>query len=132
MDPDRDACGLLWCSPVTPAEGRQAQELVQLSTSTLLEYGFEPAISLTMITERSLACVIALTYDREVSGEDERAWACYQELLRRLTAQGFYSYRMNSHSASAIASSPGYDSVLRSLKSALDPNQVLAPGRYQP
>ncbi|RPJ37187.1 MAG: FAD-binding oxidoreductase, partial [Chloroflexi bacterium] len=89
-------------------------------------------ISLTMITERSLACVVAITYDRDVAGEDEKAWACYEELLRRLTAAGFYSYRVNSRSAAAITPSPGYDAVLRSLKQSLDPNRILAPGRYQP
>ena len=47
MDPDRDGCGLLWCSPVAPAEGRQAEELVALASATLLGHGFEPAISLT-------------------------------------------------------------------------------------
>ena len=81
MNPNQDGCGLLWCSPVTPADGAQAEELVALAGKTLLRYGFEPAISLTMITERSLACVISITYDRHVAGEDEKASACYQELL---------------------------------------------------
>ena len=131
MNPDRDGCGLLWCSPVAPAEGRQAEELVALASGTLLEYGFEPAISLTMVTERSLACVISITYDRHVEGDDEKASACYRELVRRLAASGFYSYRLTSQSASAMAASPGYDWALRTLKAGLDPNQILAPGRYQ-
>ncbi len=132
MNPDRDGCGLLWCSPVTPADGAQAEELVALAGETLLQYGFEPAISLTMITERSLACVISITYDRHVPGEDEKASACYRELLRRLSAAGFYCYRMTSQSSAGLKSSPGYDSVLRSLKRSLDPHQILAPGRYLP
>jgi 4-cresol dehydrogenase (hydroxylating) len=131
MDPDRDGCGLLWCSPVTPADGRQAEELVALSCGTLLEHGFEPAISLTMVTERSLACVVSITYDRSVSGEDEKAGACYQDLLGRLAKAGFYSYRLSSQSASAMPSSPGFDSVLRTVKRGLDPNHILSPGRYQ-
>ena len=132
MNPDRDGCGLLWCSPVTPAEGRQAQELVELSSRTLLGHGFEPAISLTMITERSLACVISITYDRDIPGEDEKAMGCYHDLLRRLAASGFYSYRLTSESASSMACSPGYDEMLRTVKRSLDPNRILAPGRYQP
>jgi len=130
MNPDQDGCGLLWCSPVTPADGAQAEELVALASEVMLHYGFEPAISLTMITERSLACVISLTYDRQVDGEDEKAWACYEELLRRLTGAGFYSYRMTSQSSASLKSSPGYDGLLRAIKRSLDPNQILAPGRY--
>ncbi len=78
MNPDQDGCGLLWCSPVTPADGAQAEELVALAGEILLRHGFEPAISLTMITERSLACVISLAYDRQIEGEDKRASACHQ------------------------------------------------------
>jgi 4-cresol dehydrogenase (hydroxylating) len=132
MDPDRDGCGLLWCSPVTPANGAQAAELVALASETMLRHGFEPAISLTMITERSLACVTSIGYDREVAGEDEKASACYHELLRRLTGAGFYCYRMTSQSSADLPPSPGYDSLLRSLKQSLDPNQILAPGHYLP
>jgi hypothetical protein len=43
---------------------------------------------------------------------------------------GFYCYRMTSQSSAGLESSAGYDSVLRSLKRSLDPNQILAPGRY--
>lgn len=129
-DPDRDGCGLLWCSPVTPANAAPAKELVDLASETLLRHGFEPAISLTMITERSLACIVSITYDRQVAGEDEKAWACYEELLRRLYAAGFPCYRMTSQSSANLPPSPGYDGVLRSLKRTLDPNQILAPGRY--
>jgi 4-cresol dehydrogenase (hydroxylating) flavoprotein subunit len=131
MDPDLDGCGLLWCSPVAPADGAQAEELVALAGEILLRYGFEPAISLTMITERSLACVISITYDRHVPGEDEKASACHGELLSRLAVAGFYCYRMTSQSSAGLQPSPGYDGVLRALKRSLDPNQILAPGRYQ-
>jgi 4-cresol dehydrogenase (hydroxylating) len=131
MDPDRDGCGLLWCSPVAPADGKQAVELVALASATLLAHRFEPAISLTLVTERSLACVISITYDRDVPGEDEKAAACYRELLQKLADSGFYSYRLSSQSASAMPSSPGYDSMLRALQSSIDPNRILAPGRYQ-
>ena len=132
MDPNQDGCGLLWCSPVAPADGAQAEELVALAGEIMLRHGFEPAISLTMITERSLACVISITYDRHVPGEDERAAACHEELLRRLNDAGFYCYRMTSQSSAGLRPSPGYDQVLRSLKRSLDPHQILAPGRYLP
>jgi 4-cresol dehydrogenase (hydroxylating) flavoprotein subunit len=132
MDPDRDGCGLLWCSPIAPAEGKQAVELVAVASSTLLAHGFEPAISLTLVTERSIACVISITYDRDIAGEDERAAACYRELLQKLAESGFYSYRLSSQSASTMPSSPGYDGMLRALKNSIDPNRILAPGRYQP
>ena len=73
MDPDRDGCGLLWCSPVLPNTGAHAIEVTRLATEVLLDHGFEPQMSISLATERSAICVITISYDREVAGEDDRA-----------------------------------------------------------
>jgi 4-cresol dehydrogenase (hydroxylating) len=130
MDPDRDGCGLLWCSPVVPCDGPQASRVTALATDLALEHGLEPAISLTMITDRSLACIISLAYDRSVPGEDERAAACYHALLGRLAAEGYHSYRFSVLSMAAMHGAPAYTDFLRQVKQAVDPNGILAPGRY--
>jgi 4-cresol dehydrogenase (hydroxylating) len=73
---------------------------------------------------------VALTYDRDVVGEDDRAMACYQELMQRLTEQGYPSYRLNVASMHYGDSSIEYKNAIRAIKAALDPNGILAPGRY--
>ena len=85
-DPDRDGCGLLWCAPVAPAEGDSVLSMTALAEDILLAHGFEPMISLTLTTDRAVTCVVSISYDREVAGEDERAMQCYRELLERMTA----------------------------------------------
>ena len=132
MDPDRDGCGLLWCSPVAPNTGAHATEVVELATTILLSHGFEPQISISVATERSLICVIAISYDRGVEGQDARAFECYNALTQQLLARGYPPYRLNVCSMGYLDGQAGYASVLRSLKAALDPNGVLAPGRYEP
>ena len=130
MDPDRDGCGLLWCSPVAPNNGSHAQQLTELAIDLVLRHGFEPAISLTVLTERTLSCIISIAYDREVPGEDGRAMACYHELLDRLAGNGYYPYRLSTGSMSSMASPGSYTQLLQSIKQTLDPAGVLAPGRY--
>jgi 4-cresol dehydrogenase (hydroxylating) len=130
MNPDRDGCGLFWCSPVAPTDGRHAERVVRTATSLVLEHGFEPAISLTMITERALACIISLAYDRDVPGEDARAAACYHDLLDRLARDGYHSYRLSIDAMNAMEGSTAYTGFLRQLKESLDPAGILAPGRY--
>jgi 4-cresol dehydrogenase (hydroxylating) len=131
-DPDRDRCGLLWTAPVAPMEGSAAQALIAMSEQKLLAHGFEPQISLTLLTERSLACVISITYDREVPGEDDRAMAAYVDLQTQLEREGYYSYRLGIAGMQTLNSNPVYSALLRTLKSALDPANVIAPGRYIP
>jgi 4-cresol dehydrogenase (hydroxylating) len=130
MDPDRDGCGLLWCSPVAPNDGSHARQLTELASDLVLRHGFEPAISLTVITERTLACIVSIAYDREAPGEDGRAMACYHELLGCLAGKGYYSYRLSVGSMSSMACPGPYNQVLQAIKQTLDPHGVLAPGRY--
>jgi 4-cresol dehydrogenase (hydroxylating) flavoprotein subunit len=130
MDPERDGCGLLWCAPVAPLEGQHAARMTQIASEILLAYGFEPAISLTVITERSLCCVISISYDRSQAGEDEQAMACYKHLMRALADHGYYSYRLGIQAMSETGSYDAYTGFLRTIKNALDPNGILAPGRY--
>jgi 4-cresol dehydrogenase (hydroxylating) len=130
MDPDRDGCGLLWASPVAPASGHHASKLTALASGILLDRGFEPMISLTMITERSLACVVSIAFDRELAGEDVRALDCYHHLMERLAANGYYSYRLGLASMARGERPDAYSDLLREIKNTVDPAGILAPGRY--
>ena len=55
-------------------------------------YGFEPAVTITFLTDRTMDCVIAIYYDRSIAGGDESAQACHDELLKKLTDAGYYPY----------------------------------------
>ena len=130
MDPDRDRCGLLWCAPVAPLDGTHAERLVGISSDVLLSHGFEPLISITLVTERAITCVVSISYDRDTSGEDERALACYHALLGALHAEGYFSYRLGIQAAGHQISPDNAAELLSRLKRACDPSGILAPGRY--
>jgi len=130
-DPDRDRCGLLWYAPMASAQGAEVERLTGLAQEILLRQGFEPMISLTMISQRAVCCVISISYDREVSGEDERANECHDELVARCSSEGLYPYRLGIRSMDQISQDSAYGQVLAGIKAALDPNGILAPGRYE-
>jgi 4-cresol dehydrogenase (hydroxylating) len=129
-DPDRDRCGLLWCSPVFPSTGAHALAVSRLASRIVLEHGFEPQMSISLETERSAICVTTISYDRAVDGEDDRAMACYRHLTESLLAAGYPPYRLNVASMAYAHPDRGYEQLLQHLKATLDPNGILAPGRY--
>jgi 4-cresol dehydrogenase (hydroxylating) len=131
MDPDRDKCGLIWCAPVAPAQGQHAQILAEIACRILLKHGFEPMLSVTLITERALICVVSLTYDREVAGEDDRARACYEELQAELDQAGYQPYRLGIQSMKLAGGSGAYSRLLETIRNSVDPGGLLAPGRYK-
>jgi 4-cresol dehydrogenase (hydroxylating) flavoprotein subunit len=129
MDPDRDGCGLLWCSPVVPNTGSHVAAVTQLATRLLLEHGFEPQMSLSLASERTVVCVITISYDRDVAGEDDRALSCYRELSRQVIEAGYPPYRLSVVSTDLNAAGE-LGNVVRAIKQSLDPNGILAPRRY--
>jgi len=130
-DPDRDRCGLMWLAPVAPTKGQYAQEIWSIVESTMLKYAFEPAVSITLITERAMDCVVSISYDRDVVGEDQRAQQCHDEMLNKLTDSGYYPYRLGIHSMAGLPKpDDAYIEFMTSLKSGVNPNGVLSPGRY--
>jgi 4-cresol dehydrogenase (hydroxylating) len=130
MDPDRDRCGLLWCAPVAPLEGGHAERLTTISSDVLLAHGFEPLISITLVTERAITCVVSISFDRDLPGEDARALACYHALLDALTAGGYHSYRLGIQAMGRPPVADSAATLLDRLKQVCDPKGVLAPGRY--
>jgi len=129
---DAGDCGLFWCAPVTPAEGGHTKAVARIAYDVVLAGGFEPMLSITLLTERSASCVISLAYDRRIPGEDDKAEACYKRLLRMLAEHGYYSYRLGVQGMEQMNGGGGYNRFLRELKATVDPNCILSPGRYNP
>ena len=131
MDPDRDGCGLLWFAPVVPATGADVEAVRAVIVEVLLESGFEPMISLTLLNGRAISCVTSISYDRAVEGEDERAMVCYRRLVARVNAMGYYSYRLGVQSMAEIDRGDRYGELIGQIKDAVDPAGILSPGRYE-
>lgn len=131
MNPEMDGCGLMWCAPIAPTSGKHAKKLWEIIESVFDHYDFEPAVTMTLLTERTMDCVVAISYDRSVEGEDERAKKCHDELLKKLTDEGYYPYRLGVQSmAGLIEPEESYTKFINSIKTCLDPKNILSPRRY--
>ncbi len=75
--------------------------------------------------------VIDLLYDRSDAEQMKKAHACFDELLQAFAREGYGVYRANTAFAEKVAATygPVKRDVERRLKRALDPNNIIAPGR---
>lgn len=129
-NPDRDNCGLLWLAPILPLDGAHARRVAQLATQVLLSYGFEPMLSLALVTERAIACVISISYDRTLSGQDRAGAEAHETLLRLLVTEGYPPYRLGVQSMEKVGFPQSLSQIVSNLRHTTDPNHILAPGRY--
>jgi 4-cresol dehydrogenase (hydroxylating) len=131
MDPDRDHCGVMFCVPTVPFEGRHVTAALGIIREAISKYSFEPILIVGCISERVVYINVDITYDRDVAGEDMRALECHDEMLGRLIGAGYVPYRLGLESVRLLPEVVvGTGRLLHALKKALDPNNILAPGRY--
>jgi len=125
-----DGGGLAWFPPVAPAKGSETTAQIALAKEILGQYNFDYT-SAFAIGSRELHHIIGLLYDRSDPDEHKRADACYHELVTRFGDQGWATYRAGVQSMDLVAQQ--YGAVNRALnatlKRALDPNGILAPGK---
>ncbi|WP_035375437.1 FAD-binding oxidoreductase [Pseudoduganella violaceinigra] len=131
-NPARDGCGMMWLAPVLPMRGRELMRVHALAEAVFARHGFDLFETFSMINERTLGGILTVCFDREDASETARARQCYDAAFERLLAEGYIPYRVGPQSMAALDN--GYDSywtTVARIKAALDPQQILAPGRYQ-
>ncbi|MFZ4701015.1 MAG: hypothetical protein ACOYMG_13275, partial [Candidatus Methylumidiphilus sp.] len=130
MDPAKDGCGLIWYSPLVPMKPEAVMRYVEMVRAVCLQYRMEPLITLTSLSDRCFDSTVPLLFDRAKPAEVERANECYLELLEAGLKQGFIPYRLSVRHMDMLESHGGIPNCLQDIKRALDPGNILAPGRY--
>ncbi|RAV98483.1 FAD-binding oxidoreductase [Pseudochryseolinea flava] len=130
-DLHQDKAGVIWYCPAIPMTSTAAQMTINVCEKVSRKYGFELNLGFLFISERTLDITGALCYDREIAGEDKRAMDCHDEIMRVLSAKGYSPYRLGVQSMS-LMKNHGRDirRLMKTLKSAFDPCDILAPGHY--
>ena len=132
-DPAADNCGFLWLSPVIPMRGEDVLRLHAIIEPIFEQHRFDLFITFSMFNERVLGTVITIAYDKEEIAETERAQACYRALFQSVMEVGYIPYRVGIQSMADLdQGSDNFWSTTRAIKMALDPQEIIAPGRYQP
>ncbi len=132
-NPARDGCGLIWFAPLVPIRGKDVRRYVDMIERICPQYGVNPLITLTTVNDRCFDSTVPLLFDRGDAKATARANDCYRALYEAGQKQGFLPYRLNIDAMSTLNTSGSAFSRLASqLNAAVDPNFILAPGRYVP
>jgi 4-cresol dehydrogenase (hydroxylating) len=132
-DPARDGCGMMWLAPVLPMTGEAIDDFRSRLEPLFERHGFDFMVTLSSVTERSLEAVLTIAFDRTIPAERDRAEGLYAAAFEAVMAAGYVPYRAGVQSMAALGSDRDpYWRLVTDLKSLLDPNGIVAPGRYDP
>jgi 4-cresol dehydrogenase (hydroxylating) len=126
----RGGGGSMWFAPVSQARGSECDKQYDLAKKILNKYGLD-YVGEFIVGWRDMHHVIDVLYDRSNKEESKRAEDCFNELLDVFEENGYAVYRVNTQYQERVAQSygPVKRRVEHAIKRALDPNNILAPGK---
>jgi 4-cresol dehydrogenase (hydroxylating) flavoprotein subunit len=131
VNPVRDGCGLIWFAPVAPLTGSHVNRVFDLCRPVFREHGFDFSVSVIVVNPRSVVLLMEIFYDKADPAETARARALYEDLCGLTVRAGYQQARTNpAYMHRLLEPVPQYQRLLDSMKRAVDPCGILAPGRY--
>jgi len=129
-----DGVGILWMAPILPCRAEDLRQVNEAMEALFTAQGFDCHVTVNLINERALAAVYTIEYDAQGSEEVARAVACYEQGVEKLYSLGYPLYRAATRGMALLnpAEEDEFWATVTRLKAALDPDGIIAPGRYQP
>jgi hypothetical protein len=120
-------------SPISEVRGDAAAAQFAITKRRLEEAGFDVIVDF-IVGMRELHNIVCLVYDRNSPEERRRALAVIRQLIDDCAAQGWGEYRTHLALMDQISGTYSFnDNALmrlsETLKDAIDPNGILAPGK---
>jgi len=133
LNPAQDGCGLFWYAPLVPMRATAMRSYIEHVRSVCPKYGIEPMITFTSLRHDMVDSTIPIVFNLQNAEAASLAKACLEELVSEGLKQGWVPYRLNLHQqATLLNADSSFWRIVTKLKTALDPNNILSPGRYNP
>ena len=131
-NPAKDNCGLYWISPILPFRKEDVMKSFALGEKICKKYGFDFCPTYSMASGRCIDNTIPLIYNKDDKEETKRAAKCNEELILEHKKLGYVIYRSGISSMKYIVDKDdSFWKLKKKIKKALDPNSIIAPGRYE-
>ena len=122
--------GSMRFSPTASARPAECSQQVKLATEILNRHGFDYLSEFSFFW-RDARHIVDLRFDRTKPEETARANKCFDELGKTFAKKGWGTNRTNIAYMDKVADSygPAMRRLNHTIKKALDPNNILAPGK---
>ncbi|MFK7829113.1 MAG: FAD-binding oxidoreductase [Congregibacter sp.] len=131
FNPAADGCGLIWYSPLVPMDPSVVRAFIDMVHRVCSEHSVEPLITMTSLSERCFDSTVPLLFNPKEPGATDRTHACYRALLLAGRELGCTPYRAPiSDMQSFVNPQAPYWKMVDMIKTGLDPDGLLSPGRY--
>jgi 4-cresol dehydrogenase (hydroxylating) flavoprotein subunit len=128
--PARDGCGLLWYAPLVPMNGETARRTVDMVRRVCKDHAIEPLITLTSLSDRCFDMTVPILFPQHDGERTADADRCFRQLFRDGREIGVAPYRMGVEAMTLLVEPSPYWRTVSAIKQAIDPHQIMAPGRY--
>jgi 4-cresol dehydrogenase (hydroxylating) len=130
LDKMRARGGYMRFSPTAAARPGECNQQVKVAMQIVHKYGFDYIAEL-VVGWRDVRHNIDIYFDRNRPEAMKKAYRCYEELLSAFVKRGWGVTRANTAFMDKVAESfsPEMRKINRTIKKALDPNNILAPGK---
>jgi len=130
LDKWRAGGGSMRFTGVAVGRASECAQQVKIAGEILNKYGFD-YLSEFVFFWRDARHIIDLRFDRTDKSEMQRAHSCYEELVNAFAKHGWGITRASAGYEQQVADtySPARQRLHKTIKAALDPNNIMAPGK---
>lgn len=127
----RPGGGNIWFTPGTPMDGKIANEFQKLGRKIFEDHGLDYTV-MNVCGPRFARGLHVITFNRQDEDECRRADACYRAMAAEVARRGVFVGRapLDYHDMHFAQTMPAFRQACSGIKQALDPNGIIAPGRY--
>ena len=122
--------GFYWLNAVINANENDVRKAIDVLTKLFAEWKYEFRVTMTYVNPRCMILISNISFQKteeEIKRAADFCKLCYKELQ----SAGYYPYRSGSNLYDKLPPfEKNYSEVLQQLKKVFDPNNIIAPGKY--
>ncbi len=123
--------GLIFFVAIVPMDGKITEDFLKDVHAICLRHHIEPLLALLSMSDSTFHLSLQITFNKEDGERIKEARKCYKELYILAERSGIFVYRVPLDFMNLRGGSPKpHWDLVRKVKYALDPHNIISPGRY--